>query len=150
MSSTTQSTAVDILDHILTNVLLADNDSLYRKAFAAEGIEDVHDFLSLSPDEISQLTYCKDGVPNVDGSTRFLKRVQIAKLTSILEWYAAQGIPDAAVFFKLTKLSLMRFIQETACKRARSLLVGFDGSSLSASNLMSLTATTATTPQRKQ
>ena len=61
MTPTTRSTP--LLEHILANVLQADDDSPYCKAFAAEGIEGINDLVSLQPKEMTELTYEENGVP---------------------------------------------------------------------------------------
>ena len=109
MTMSTRTDPPTVLEHILVHVLTAtEADSPYRKVFAHEGIESVHDLLALDPRDYPNLCY-EEG-----GTTHTLKRGMYNRLTSVTKWFGTQGTTDPDVFYQLDAKGLREFISEQA------------------------------------
>ena len=105
----------DPLAHVLANVFSANQSAVFQLAFAAAGIEEIDDLLSLSPQDVRNISWA-----DASGGVVSLKLAQANTLISLIQWYGAQGTTDVDVFFDLDKAGLSTFRRELSASASVS------------------------------
>ena len=107
-SSSSSAAAMEPLEHVLANALVADASSHYLLGFQAAGIQDIDDLRSLSPPETSRISH---GVMAL-WSLLLSNWLRPIPSSPILNGMETQGTTDVDVFLCLHKAGLSDFRRE--------------------------------------